>query len=1008
MKFYLSLPLLFILSPMINIQKIKQHPTRQNFTDTMFSSLMNKRIYHVLLIASAYDAFMLEDDGRIDEQIFMEYVSLNLRYPPQFIIANTEEEAMQVLEQQNIDLIINMLSIETRESLEFAKIMKAEHPEKPIVALTPFSREVSIRFENEGTEPYDYVFAWLGNADLLMAIIKLIEDKMNAEMDICEIGVQAIILVENSVRFYSAYLPNIYKIIMRQSMRFMQEGLNDHQKMMRMRGRAKILLATTYEEAIGFYEKYKNHLHGVITDMTYNHHGVSEKFAGLNLSKRIKKDNKYTPILIQSSDANNKVYAKEIKVGFINKNSKTLSRELRKFITNYFAFGDFIFVDPKTQKEVDRASDLKSLQTKIFQIPDESLRYHISRHHLSKWLNSRAIFPLASLLRSYHIDDFDNLDEMRRFLFENIAAYRISKGRGVIAQFNRDNFDEYLTFTRIGSGSLGGKARGLAFLDSLINRNHLTHKYPGIQIRIPKTLVLTTEIFDEFMEENDLYKIALSDRPDEVILTHFLAAQIPNRIQEDLLTFVKIIRNPVAVRSSSLLEDSHYQPFAGIYSTYMVPCTAHDEKDRMKVMSNAIKAVYASVYYKASKAYMEATSNVIDEEKMAIVVQEAAGRRYGERFYPTLSGVGRSLNFYPIDPEKSEEGIVNIGLGLGKIIVEGGMTLRFSPHHPKKILQLSSPELALRETQKHFFALDLTKSLFTPETDDACNLIKIRVKDAEKDGSLAQISSTYDLQNHVIRDGSHTQGKKIITFANVLKYQTFPLAEILKDILEIGEREMSRPVEIEFAAELDNAKGTPGTFFILQIRPIVANEDDQDVDILYIKEEETLIYSNSALGNGKIENIQDIIYVKPENFDPAQTKNIAEMVGELNAKMIEENRNYMLVGPGRWGSSDPWLGIPVKWSNISMARLIVESGLENYRIDPSQGTHFFQNLTSFRVGYFTINPFANDGYFHLDFLNKQKAIFENDFIRHIRCDSSLNILIDGKHNKGVVMMPEEQ
>lgn len=979
---------------------------QQNFTDTMFSNLMHNRIYQVLLIASSYDAFMLEDDGRIDEQIFMEYVSLNLRYPPQFIIVNSEEEALQTLEKESIDLVINMLELGSASSFEFAKIIKEEYPEKPIVALTPFSREVSLRFEKYGTESYDYVFAWLGNTDLLMAIIKLIEDKMNAEYDICEIGVQAIILVEDSVRFYSSYLPNIYKIIMRQSIRFMQEGLNDHQKMMRMRGRAKILLATTYEEATQLYEKYSHNIHGIITDMTYTHNGVVEKFAGLNFARRVKADYKYTPILIQSSDAKNEKFAKEIKVGFINKNSKTLSRELRRFIVNYFAFGDFIFVDPKTQREVERATDLKSLQTKVFQIPDNSLKYHLNRNHIAKWLKSRAIFPLASLFQNYKVEDFPDLDTVRRFIFESIAAYRTNKGRGVIAQFSRENFDEYLTFTRIGSGSLGGKARGLAFLDSLIKRNNFNSKYPNASVRIPKTLVLTTEIFDEFMEENDLYKMALSDTEDREILEHFLAANIPMRVQEDLLTFIKIIRNPVAVRSSSLLEDSHYQPFAGIYSTYMVPCTASNEEEKIKVISNAIKAVYASVFYKASKAYMSATSNVIDEEKMAIVVQEAVGRRYGDQFYPSLSGVGRSINFYPIEPEQPEDGIVNIALGLGKYIVDGGVNLRFSPHHPKKILQLSSPDMALRETQKHFYALDLSKGIFKPETDDSGNLLKLRLKVAEKDGTLHQISSSFDMQNHVIRDGSFAQGKKIITFSNVLKYNTFPLSEILIDILETGEKEMSKPVEIEFAVELDNKKGSPGTFYILQIRPIVENNEELNEDISKVKESETLIYSHSALGNGHIENIKDIIYVKPNSFDAAHTEKIAQMVGELNDQMIEDDKNYVLVGPGRWGSSDSWLGIPVKWPQISKARLIVESGLENYRIDPSQGTHFFQNLTSFRVGYFTVNPFINDGYYDIGFLDKQEAIFENEFIRHIRFQSPLGIKIDGKNKTGLVLLPK--
>jgi hypothetical protein len=986
-------------------KNVPVNPLKQNFTDTMFSNLMRNRIYQVLLITSTYDAFMLEDDGRVDEQIFMEYVSLNLRYPPQFILANSEEEALQVLSDNNIDLIINMLAIEKPESFDFARLIKDEYPEKPIVALTPFSREISMRFHKIGTEPYDYVFAWLGNTDILLAIIKLIEDKMNAEYDIHQVGVQAIILVEDSIRFYSSYLPLIYKIILSQSRRFMQEGLNDHQKMMRMRGRAKILLATSYEEATNLYEKYKDNLHGIISDMTYNHNGVKEKYAGFNLARRIKAENRYMPFLIQSSDAENEKYAKEAKVGFIHKHSKTLHRELKKFIVNYFAFGDFIFVNPKTGHEVNRASDLKSLQNIILQIPNETLLYHLSRHHVSKWLNSRAIFPLASLFKQFTPEDFKNLDSLRRFIFESIAAYRMNKGRGVIAQFNRENFDEYLTFTRIGAGSLGGKARGLAFLDSLVNRNKLTFKYPGVTVRIPRTLVLTTEVFDEFMEDNDLYKVALSDFSDTDILRNFLQARLPMRIHEDLLTFAKIVKNPLAIRSSSLLEDSHYQPFAGIYSTYMVPCSSMDESEKIKAISEAIKAVYASVYYKSSKAYMTATSHVIDEEKMGIVVQEAVGRRYGNYFYPSISGVGRSVNFYPIEPEKPEDGIVNVALGLGKYIVDGGNTLRFSPMHPQKILQLSSPTMALRETQKHFFALDVSKNVFTPETDDSCNLVKLRIKVAEENGSLQQISSTYDFQNNRISEGMHIQGKKIVTFANILKYNTFPLSDIIKDIMNIGEQEMSKGVEIEFAVEIDHQKGKPGTFYILQIRPIVENQELLTEDLSKIKEEESIIYCESALGNGSIKNIQHIVYVKPESFDASKSNVIAEQVGALNEKMIQRNKNYVLIGPGRWGSSDSWLGIPVKWPQISMARLIVESGLENYRIDPSQGTHFFQNLTSFRVGYFTINPFIKDGYYAIDYLNSLPAVFENEFIRMVAFEKPLKINLDAKNKLGVVMKP---
>ncbi|RLD60696.1 MAG: phosphoenolpyruvate synthase [Bacteroidetes bacterium] len=983
-------------------------PTKKYyFNDTSFTNLMKKRIYHVLLISSAYDAFILEDDGRIDEQIFNEYVSLNLRYPPQVILANSEEEVLAIMKDGNIDLIITMYSGEEMDTFEIAELMKRKYPEIPIVVLTPFSRKVTLKVDQEDLSAIDYIFSWLGNADILLAIIKLIEDKMNVEHDVKEVGVQTILLVEDSIRFYSSYLPNIYKIIFKQSLKFMKEGLNEHQKMLRMRGRPKILLATSYEEAIGLYEKYKSNMLGVITDMSYKHNGEMDKYAGIKLCERIKKDDKYMPLLIQSSDAESGKLAKEIKVGFINKHSKSLSFELRNFIFRYFAFGDFIFTDPERGREVLRVSTLKAFQEVLFQVPDRSLEYHITRNHFSKWFRARALFPLADLIRDFGIKDFEELNDVRRFMFDSIASFRLSRARGVIAEFYRDSFDEYLTFTRIGDGSLGGKARGLAFLDSLIKRNHILDKYDDIVVTIPRTVVLCTDIFDEFMEENDLHRISLSeDYSDQEILDHFLKARLPFRIHEDLYTFISVITNPVAIRSSSLLEDSHYQPFAGIYSTYMIPFVENDERKMIEMLSIAIKSVYASAFYKDSKSYMSATLNVIDEEKMAIVMQEVCGEKHGERFYPTISGVARSINFYPIEPEKPEDGIANVALGLGKYIVDGGTTLRFSPLYPEKILQLSSPDMALRETQKTFYALDLDPDKFQPAVDDSVNIVKLRIKEAEKDGSLQGLASTYDFNNDIIRDGINHEGKKIITFANILRYKTFPLAEILDAALKIGQREMGIPVEIEFAVNLNRPKGEPRIFNLLQIRPIVDNKETLDIDLSDIDSDELIIHSESALGNGIMDDIFDFVYVKPESFDAAHSMQIAEEVGKINDEFLAEKKNYVLVGPGRWGSTDHWLGIPVKWPQISAARVIVESGLENYRIDPSQGTHFFQNLTSFQVGYFTINPYINDGFYDLGFLNEKAAVFENEFLRHIHFESPIEVKIDGKKNRGVILKPK--
>ncbi len=987
----------------------RQNPLRAPkyyFSDTSFNKLMKKRIYHVLLISSAYDAFMLEDDGRIDEQIFNEYVSLNLRYPPQFILANSEEEAFEKFEEEKIDLIITMLSAEETDTFGFAKRIKKKFPKIPIVVLTPFSRKISLKVSQDDLSAIDYIFSWLGNADILLAIIKLIEDKMNIDHDVREVGVQTILLVEDSIRFYSSYLPNIYKIIFKQSLKFMTEGLNEHQKMLRLRGRPKILLATSYEEALRFYEKYKKSMLGVITDLSYMRDGKIDSEAGIKLCQKIKKDDKFMPLLLQSSDAKSEELAREAKVGFINKHSKTLSIELRNFIFEYFAFGDFVFEEPDTGKEVMRASDLKSFQELLFRIPDNSLEYHITRNHFSKWFRARALFPLADLIRDMRIEDFKNLDEVRKFMFDAIASFRMNKARGVIAEFYRESFDEYFTFTRIGDGSIGGKARGLAFLDSLIMRNKILDKYKDVLVTIPRTVVLCTDVFDEFMEDNNLYAVALSgDLTDEEILARFVEARLPFRIHEDLYTFISVIHNPVAVRSSSLLEDSHYQPFAGIYSTYMIPHVENDERLMIEMLSDAIKSVYASAFYKDSKAYMTATMNVIDEEKMAIVLQEVCGERHGNRFYPSISGVARSINFYPIEPEKPEDGIANIALGLGKYIVDGGLTLRFSPKYPKKILQLGSPEMALRETQQSFYALNLESSSFKATVDDGANLLKLRIKEAEQDGSLKQIASTYDFENNVLREGVNHDGKRVITFSNILQHDTFPLAEILDTALKIGQTEMNKPVEIEFAVNLHKHKDEVRIFNLLQIRPIVDNKEALDVDLGEIIHEKTIIHSNSALGNGIIENLFDFVYIKPESFDPSKSKQMAEDVGKLNDIFLKEKRFYVLVGPGRWGSTDPWLGIPVKWPQISAARVIVESGLEHYRIDPSQGTHFFQNLTSFRVGYFTINPFIKDGFYDLEYLKTFNPVFEDEFIRHIRFEKPMVVKINGRKNMGVILKP---
>ena len=975
------------------------------FKDTSFANLMNKRIYNVLLIATKYDAFMLEDDGRVDEQIFNEYTSLSLRYPPRFTQVTSEAEALAELKDRNFELILCMPNMDNRDIFSAAKEIKLHYPNIPIVVLTPFSKEVSKRIANEDLSAIDYVFSWLGNSDLLLAIIKLIEDKMNAPDDTASVGVQIILLVEDSIRFYSSALPHLYKFVLEQSQMFAKEALNGHQRTLRMRGRPKIKLARTYEEAVRIFNQYRDNMLGIISDMSFMHDGVKDPYAGYKFGQYVRKTGLIIPFVLESSESNNRIYAEELGSSFIDKNSKSYPQDLRKKIMQRFGFGDFVILNPQTKEEIMRIKDLKDLQKKVFQIPDDSLVYHLSRNHFSRFFYSRAMFPPAEVLKRVDVSDYKDMDEARKLIFDLIVQYRRMKNTGVVAIYQKDRFDEYSNFARIGDGSLGGKGRGLAFIGAMVKRYPVL-EHENFAVTIPKTVVICTDIFDEFMDTNELYPVALSEIDDDTILKYFLRASLPARLIEDLMAFFDVVKSPIAVRSSSLLEDSHYQPFAGIYSTYMVP-KIDDKYEMLRTVSDAIKAVYASVFYRDSKAYMTATSNLIDQEKMAIVLQEVIGNSYSDRFYPTISGVARSLNFYPIGNEKAEDGIANIALGLGKYIVDGGQTLRFSPRHPRNILQMSTMDFALRETQTRFYALDLKNLAEQFSVDDSFNLLRLGLKDADADGALKYIVSTYDPYDQIIRDGYYPGGRKILSFVNILQHDVFPLAETLDSILHIGQDEMGRPVEIEFAVNINQEDSSQATFYLLQIRPIVDNKEIMEEDLTLVQKEDTILSSTSVLGHGIISDVQDVIYVKTEAFNSSNTQLIAYEIEKINRQFTGNEKGYVLVGPGRWGSSDPWLGIPVKWPHISNARVIVECGLENYRVDPSQGTHFFQNLTSFGVGYFTINPFKGDGWFDEAYLNACPVVEETEYLRHVHFDEPVVIKMDGKRSLGVVLKPGE-
>ena len=969
--------------------------------DVTFVNLMMRRIYNVLIVANPYDAFMLEDDGRVEEKIYNEYVELGLRYPPTFTQVSTTEEAREVLRTMHIDLVICMPGNADNDAFSVARDIKAEFPHMHCIVLTPFSHGITKRMENEDLSIFDYVFCWLGNTNLILSIIKLIEDKMNLEHDINEGGVQMILLVEDSIRFYSSILPNLYNYILAQSKRFATEALNRHSATLRMRGRPKVVLARNYEEAMSLYERYSDNVLGVISDVRFPIHGEKDSEAGLKLMREIRQNDPYLPLILESSESENRAKAEAEGFRFVDKNSKKMSLDLRKMLEEHLGFGDFIFRDPKTKAEIMRIHSLKELQDNIFKIPDDSMLYHISRNHMSRWLSARAIFPVSMFLKTVTWERLKDITAHREIIFDAIVQYRHMKNIGVVAVFDRMKFDAYSHFARIGEGSLGGKGRGLAFLDNIIKMHPEFNSLEGAKVQIPRTVVLCTDVFDQFMEQNNLYQIALSDASDDDILRHFLRAQLPDSLIADFFTFFEAVKSPIAIRSSSLLEDAHYQPFAGIYSTYMIPYL-DDKYAMLEMLACAIKGVYASVYYRDSKAYMTATSNVIDQEKMAVILQEVVGKQYDGRYYPNISGVLRSLNYYPIGDERAEDGIASLALGLGKYIVDGGQTLRVSPYHPHQVLQTSELETALRETQTRFYALDTRHVGNDFKVDDGFNILNLKVKEAERDNSLNFIASTYDPYDQVIRDGLYEGGRKVISFAGVLQQNVFPLPELLQMSMRYGAEAMRRPVEIEFACNL-NADRT-GSLYLLQIRPIVDQKQMLDEDLAAIPDADCLLRSHNSLGHGVTEDVTDVVYVKTDDrFSAADNPTIAREIEKLNKEYLDRGTNYVLVGPGRWGSSDSWLGIPVKWPHISAARVIVEVALKNYRVDPSQGTHFFQNLTSFGVGYFTIDENRNDGCFHKATLDAMPVVEETEHVRVVRFEKGLRIMMDGKKGEGVVV-----
>ena len=971
-----------------------------------YGSLMSRRIRHILLVCNSYDSYALEEDGRIDARIQQEYNELSLSNPPAISRVETPMEALDLVRKgESFDLVMTMYNVGTIDVFSFAEQMKELQPSTPIVLLTNSTKEIHRRISERKTTAIDKIFCWNNSTDLIIAIIKLLEDSMNADHDILEVGVQAILLVEDSIRYYSTYLPALYKLVLQQNIASVRDALNENQQIMRKRARPKVLMATNYDDAVAMYKRYKQHMLGVISDIGFVLHKSDdpclEKLdAGVDLCNLIRKDNPEMPFLMQSSQASMRSVAEKLGVGFVVKNSKTLLHELSEYIARACAFGDFVLIDPDTHAEIARAKDLYGLERLLHTVSDEILQRVVSTTYLSKWLFARGIFSLGHSFRALTMNEFSDLASVRSFLTDSIRDYRIKQGLGVVARFSPETYNDAIWFSKLGNGSLGGKARGLAFMNHILQKYNLYNKWEGVRVLVPRTFVITTEYFDRFIVENGLQYVINADVSDAEILSEFVASVLPQELTEALRVFIRNVRKPLAIRSSSKLEDSYYQPFAGIYSTYMIPHTENEDQ-QLRLLSKAIKSVYASVYFASSRAYITATANVISEEKMAIVIEEICGSEDKGYYFPTLSGVARSLNFYPIGYERAEDGIAKVAFGLGKAVVDGEQVLRFSPKYPQNILQTSVPALAMRDTQQVMYALNLQPDKFKTSLDDAINLEKIKIADCGSFRNIKHVASTWDMQNMRMTDSSLVEGIKVITFAHILKYNVFPLAEILVELLEIAEREMKCCVEIEFAANLDRGDKL-NIFNVLQIRPIADGAAGAAIDWSKIDTSNSIIYSESALGTGAVNDVCDVVYLRQENFNPASTEKIAEEVTRLNAQMREEGRGYVLVGFGRWGSSNPWLGVPVKWSDISEAKVIVECGLDNFRIEPSQGTHFFQNLTSFGVGYITVNPYIQDGSLDFERLNAMPAQYESEFVRVVRFEKPLEICIDGVGNKAII------
>jgi CheY-like chemotaxis protein len=971
-----------------------------------FQNLMPFRVQDILLVASLYDSFTLQEDGRLNELILDEFLELSLHHTPGLTHVSSGAEALAMARsERRFNLIITAPDPGDMDATQLARAVKAAGLDVPVVVLAFDNNERKEFMARHDVSDIERIFLWHGNARILVAIVKYLEDRRNVAHDTAIVGVPVILVVEDNVRYYSAFLPTIYTELISQSHRLIAEGVNLSHKLVRMRARPKILLATTFEEAWELFTRYRPHLLGLISDVEFPRGGTPSREAGFDLARMAHEAEPDLPILLQSSRAEFAPGARAVGAEFLRKYSDTLLGDLRRFMIEQFAFGDFVFRMPDG-REVGRAGDLKTLEALLHTVPAESLAYHGERNHFSNWLTARTEFALADRLRPRKVADFPTLEDLRRNLIDAIAEYRRGQSDTLVADFDRETFDGAGNFfARIGGGSLGGKARGLAFVRYLLNYHGVGRHFPGVHVGVPPAVVLATDCFDRFLAENDLLDLALGSADEATIVERFLAAPLPEEIVQDLAAFLDAVPWPLAVRSSSLLEDSQYLPLTGVYSTYMLPNRHPDRRERLAQLMQAVKRVYASTFSRHAKAYLHATPYRLEEEKMAVILQRVVGAPHSERYYPDFSGVARSHNFYPAPPLRAEDGVAAVALGMGRAVVEGEPCLSFCPRHPQHILNFSSADDVLANSQREFWALEVDPAKPDVNPEEAMRERRFGLATAEADGTLAALGSTYSAENHAVYDGLGRRGVRLVTFAPVLKHGVFPLAEILALLLDIGSRGMNREAEIEFAVRLDRGDEAVHEFGFLQMRPLVLLREVEGPSFEEGRRDRLICFSPRALGQGLVEDLHDLVAVDFHRFDRSQSRVAAQEIARFNAMLAAERRPYVLIGVGRWGSTDPWLGIPVTWDEISGARVIVETGFRDFRVTPSQGSHFFQNLTSFQVGYITVNPEAGEGFVDWDWITAQPSQGELGFVRHLRFEQPIVARMGGRDGRGAIYKP---